>query len=107
MGNLQGGAEGRHRNASGRGAALSGERTQDAPTGAGASWVREGAATCSRGAARGSVLQRIRNLAAVLGQLAHYRPVQGQVLLGTAVCAGVDLEFGRQLLARIQAGGQR
>src|SRR5690606_33973574 len=56
---------------------------------------------CAAGA---SVPERVRDLAAVGGQFAHHRAVQGDVLLGAAVGAGLDAQFGGQLLARGEAG---
>ena len=52
------------------------------------------------------VVSVVGHLAAVLGQLAHHRLVQGDVLLGAAVGAGVDAEFGGQLLAGVETGVQ-
>src|SRR4051812_29625654 len=52
----------------------------------------------------GSALHAVRHFAAVLGELAHDRLVQRDVLLGAAVRPGVDAQFLAQLLARAQAG---
>src|SRR4051812_49446123 len=48
-------------------------------------------------------LEAVRHLATVLGELAHHRLVQGDVLLRAAGRAGVHAQLVREPLARVEA----